>query len=57
MALQGKVNVNAGGDYNVKVGGNYTMTVAGDRNVSVSGTTLDNTQGAVQHYGKTIDLN
>ena len=57
VALQGKVNVNAGGDYNVKVGGNYTMTVAGNRNVSVSGTTLDNTQGAVQHYGKTIDLN
>jgi len=57
VALQGKVNVNAGGDYNVKVGGDYTMTVAGNRNVSVTGTTLDNTQGAVQHFGKTIDLN
>jgi hypothetical protein len=57
VTQQGKINVNAGGDYNVKVGGNYYMTVAGNRNVEVTGETLDNTQGAVQHFGKTIDLN
>jgi len=57
VTKQGKVNVNSGGDYNVKVGGNYTMTVAGNRQVDVVGTTTDNTQGAVIHKGKTIDLN
>ena len=57
VTKQGKVNVNAGGDYNVKVGGNYTMSVAGNRQIDVEGTTTDNTTGAVQHRGSTIDLN
>ena len=57
ITKQGDVNVNAGGNYNVKVGGDYTMTVAGNRTVSVTGSTNDTTQGAVQHRGKTIDLN
>ena len=57
VTLQGKVNVNSGGDYNVKVGGNYTMTVAGNRTITTDGTTTDNTTGAVIHRGSTIDLN
>ena len=57
VTLQGKVNVNSGGDYNVKVGGNYTMTVAGDRVIDVKGNTTDATEKAVIHRGKTIDLN
>jgi len=57
VTKQGKVNVNAAGDYNVKVGGNYTMSVAGNRQIDVEGTTTDNTTGAVQHRGSTIDLN
>ena len=57
VTKQGKVNVNAAGDYNVKVGGNYTMTVAGNRAITTEGTTTDNTTGAVIHRGKTIDLN
>ena len=57
VTLQGKVNVNSGGDYNVKVGGNYTMTVAGNRLIDVAGTTTDNTDKAVIHRGSTIDLN
>ena len=28
--IQGKINMNAGGDYNLKVGGNYTVSVAGN---------------------------
>jgi hypothetical protein len=57
VTKQGDINVNSGGNYNVKVGGNYTMTVAGNREISVNGTTNDTTNGAVQHRGKTIDLN
>ena len=57
ITVDGKINVNAGGDYNVKVGGNYNMTVAGNRQVDVEGTTTDNTTGAVTHRGSTIDLN
>ena len=53
----GNINVNASGNYNVKVGGNYTMTVAGNRTISVDKATTDETQGAVIHRGKRIDLN
>ena len=57
VTVQGKINVNSGGDYNVKVGGNYNMTVAGSRSVTVEGTTTDNTTGNVIHRGARIDLN
>ena len=57
VTVQGKINVNSGGDYNVKVGGNYNMTVAGSRSVTVEGTTTDNTTGSVTHRGSRIDLN
>ena len=57
VTVQGKMNLNSGGDMNVKVGGNYNMTVAGSRTVTVEGTTIDNTTGSVTHRGSRIDLN
>ena len=57
VTVQGKMNLNSGGDMNVKVGGNYNMTVAGSRAVTVEGTTTDNTTGNVIHRGARIDLN
>ena len=57
VTVDGKINVNSGGDYNVKVGGNYNMTVAGNRSVTVEGTTVDNTTSTVIHRGARIDLN
>ena len=55
--LQGKINMNAGGDYNLKVGGNYTVEVAGNTSETIEGTKTSNTTGAVIHRGSTIDLN
>ena len=57
VTVDGRINVNSGGDYNVKVGGNYNMTVAGNRTVTVEGTTVDNTTSTVIHRGARIDLN
>ena len=57
VTVDGKINVNSGGDYNVKVGGDYNMTVAGSRSVTVEGTTVDNTTSTVIHRGSRIDLN
>ena len=57
VTVQGKMNLNSGGDMNVKVGGNYTMTVAGNRQIDVEGTTTDNTTSTVIHRGSRIDLN
>ena len=57
VTKEGKVNVNAGGDYNVKVGGNYTLSVAGNKAETIEGTKTSNTSGAVIHRGSTIDLN
>ena len=55
--IQGKINMNAGGDYNLKVGGNYTVEVAGNTQETIEGTKTSNTTGAVIHRGSTIDLN
>ena len=55
--IQGKINMNAGGDYNLKVGGNYTVEVAGNTSETINGTKTSNTTGAVIHRGSTIDLN
>ena len=55
--IQGKINMNAGGDYNLKVGGNYTVEVAGNTLETIEGTKTSNTTGAVVHRGSTIDLN
>ena len=55
--VQGKINMNAGGDYNLKVGGNYTVEVAGNTTETIEGSKTSNTTGAVTHRGSTIDLN
>ena len=55
--IEGKINMNAGGDYNLKVGGNYTVEVAGNTLETIEGTKTSNTTGAVIHRGSTIDLN
>ena len=55
--VQGKINMNAGGDYNLKVGGNYTVEVAGNTTETIEGTKTSNTTGGVTHRGSTIDLN
>ena len=55
--IEGKINMNAGGDYNLKVGGNYTVEVGGNTLETIEGTKTSNTTGAVIHRGKTIDLN
>ena len=36
--IEGKINMNAGGDYNLKVGGNYTVEVAGNTLETIEGT-------------------
>ena len=55
--IEGKINMNAGGDYNLKVGGNYTVEVGGNTLETINGTKTSNTTGAVIHRGSTIDLN
>ena len=55
--VQGKINMNAGGDYNLKVGGNMNVLVEGSISETVLRTKTSNTVGAVVHRGSTIDLN
>jgi hypothetical protein len=55
--VQGKINMNAGGDYNLKVGGNMNVVVEGSISETVEGNKTSNTTGAVVHRGSTIDLN
>ena len=55
--VQGKINMNAGGDYNLKVGGNMNVLVEGSISETVEGSKTSNTSGAVIHRGSTIDLN
>ena len=57
VTVDGKINVNAGGDYNLKVAGNMTTTVQGNLLETVEGTKTSNTTAAVIHRGSTIDLN
>jgi hypothetical protein len=55
--LNGRINMNAGGDYNLKVGGNMTVAVAGEFSQTVEGGSIHNTSGTVVIRGNTIDLN
>ena len=55
--IEGKINMNAGGDYNLKVGGNMNVVVEGNISETVEGNKTSNTTGAVVHRGSTIDLN
>ena len=56
-STNGRINMNAGGDYNLKVGGNMTVRVAGEFNQIVEGGSIHNTSGTVVIRGATIDLN
>ena len=56
-STNGRINMNAGGDYNLKVGGNMTVSVAGEFNQTVEGGSNYNTSGTVVIRGNTIDLN
>jgi hypothetical protein len=56
-STNGRINMNAGGDYNLKVGGNMTVAVAGEFNQIVEGGSIHNTSGTVVIRGATIDLN
>ena len=56
-SANGRINMNAGGDYNLKVGGNMTVRVAGEFNQIVEGGSIHNTSGTVVIRGATIDLN
>ena len=55
--LNGRLNLNSGGDTNLKVGGSLTIDVAGNLIQNVEGSTTENTSGAVIVRGATIDLN
>ena len=57
VTVQGKMNLNSGGDFNLKVGGTMTFDVAGDMTTNVNGTNTENTTGAKTIRGSTIDLN
>ena len=56
-STNGRINMNAGGDYNLKVGGNMTVAVAGEFSQTVEGGSIHNTSGTVVIRGATIDLN
>ena len=55
--LNGRLNLNSGGDTNLKVGGSLTIDVAGSLIQNVEGSTTENTSGSVIIRGATIDLN
>ncbi len=57
VTVQGKMNLNSGGDFNVKVGGSMTVDVEGNVITNVAGTNTENTTGAKIIRGSTIDLN
>ena len=57
VTVDGSININSGGDYNLKVKGNYTSSIQGNKLETIEGKKTSNTTGAVQHRGKTIDLN
>jgi len=55
--LNGRLNLNSGGDTNLKVGGSLIIDVAGNLIQNVEGNTTENTTGTVIVRGATIDLN
>jgi len=57
VTVQGKMNLNSGGDFNLKVGGSMTFDVKGNVITNVAGTNTENTTGAKTIRGSTIDLN
>ena len=57
VTVQGKMNLNSGGDFNLKVAGNMTVDVLGNKTETIEGTKVSNTTGTVTHRGSRIDLN
>jgi len=57
VTVQGKMNLNSGGDFNLKVAGNMTVDVLGNKTETIEGTKISNTTGTVTHRGSRIDLN
>jgi len=55
--VNGRINLNSGGNTNLKVGGDLNIEVAGSLSQTVSGNTTENTSGAVVIRGETINLN
>jgi hypothetical protein len=55
--VNGRLNLNSGGDTNLKVGGSLTIDVAGNLIQNVEGNTTEQTTGTVIVRGSTIDLN
>jgi hypothetical protein len=56
-STNGRINMNAGGDYNLKVGGNMTVAVAGEFSQNVNGGTDIASAGTVVIRGDTVNLN
>jgi hypothetical protein len=56
VTVQGKMNLNAGGDFNLKVGGNYTLDVEGNITETAKAQTT-NVDGTVQVNAGELDLN
>jgi hypothetical protein len=55
--LNGRINMNSGGDFNLKVGGDYYLQVDGSSFENINGNHSESTSGAVTVRGSTIDLN
>ncbi len=55
--IQGKINVNSGGDYNLKVGGNMNVVVSGNYTENIEVNKTQNVTGTHIIRGETIDLN
>ncbi len=55
--VQGRINMNSGGDFNLKVGGDYYLQVNGSAFESINGNHSESTSGTVTVRGSTIDLN
>ena len=56
VTVQGKMNLNAGGDFNLKVGGNYTLDVEGNITETAKQQTT-NVDGTVQVNAGDVDIN
>ena len=55
--IQGRINMNAGGDYNLNVGGNYTVQVAGNTTETIEGSKDFQYHWRRDTQRSTIDLN
>ena len=56
VTVDGKINMNSGGDFNLKVGGNYTLAVDGNITESAKQQTT-NIDGEVEINAGEVDIN